>query len=203
MCKIVTNKEIIYKTILKNHESVNFHFVGPECKTCFSNGFYKLSGSSVYSRFNTSLKKLSKSYLKYLTEIDNQNHLALGAGYCIDCTEDLNNGMGVARYIKKDKYSNCAEFAITVLDSYQNMGLGTILLCLLIKYGLLNKIKYFYAYVKYDNLPMLKLLDKFDSQYIDKKSEGKLIYTQLKLQNKKKYVIDLLENRYTDAKKTE
>lgn len=138
-CIYSGDKYTIYAAHLKNGEKANVHFVGPECKKCLEEGFNKLSSGAVYSRFNFSLKKLSQHHLKYLTEIDNYNHLALGAGYCIE----NKNGMAVARYIRKKPGSNTAEIAITVLDKYQNKGLGTILLCLLIKYGIQNNIKFF------------------------------------------------------------
>lgn len=193
-CIYSEDREFIYKTVLRNNIKVNFHFVDPKCRACLAKGFFKLSASSINLRFNSPLQKLSNYQLKYLTDIDNYNHLALGACYCVESE----NGMGIARYIKESEKSNSAEIALTVIDKYQNMGLGTMLTCLLIKYGIANRIKYFFGYVKSDNLPMIKIFKKFNFKFKIKKNEGNLIYAELKLQKVKDFISNILENKYTD-----
>jgi len=42
-------------------------------------------------------------------------------------------GIGVARFVRLEQDPGVAEFAITVIDEYQNRGLGTLLLKLLLK----------------------------------------------------------------------
>ena len=100
---------------LKDGTPVVIRLIRPEDKFALKEAFEKLSPHSNYCRFLTPIGNLSKSQLKYLTEADQKNHLAL-------CIHDLNyNGIGVARYIKVKDEPETAEFAITILDEYQNL----------------------------------------------------------------------------------
>ena len=155
--------------------------IRPEDKTELNAAFKKLSPYSNYCRFLTPLGNLSKSQLKYLTEVDNKNHLAL-------CVHDLNFiGIGVARYIKVKDEPNTAEFAITILDEYQNQGLGTKLLHLLIDAAIENGIRKFIGFVLIENTPMLNILNKLGVTL--NRDEGNILRAEMDL-----YSVNLLRH---------
>ena len=83
----------------------------------------QLSQTSRYRRFFTGKPHLSEQSLGYFTDVDHRDHEALvavvpGSGQLV----------GVARYIRIPGQPDQAEVAITVLDSWQRRGLGTVLL---------------------------------------------------------------------------
>ena len=85
----------------------------------FEKGIEELSLESRFARFGQGVSSLSRQELDYLTDVDQQSHVAWGA--LID--EDA---AGVGRYIVQGDGSS-AEIAVTVLDSMQRRGVGTAL----------------------------------------------------------------------------
>jgi GNAT superfamily N-acetyltransferase len=152
---------------LKDGTPVFIRLLTKDDKEGLKTGFEKLSVHSQYCRFFSPIGHLSKSQLKYLTEIDNINHLALCVG--IDDT-DHSTGIGIARYIRSNKNPAYAEIAITIIDEYQNLGLGTKLLELLIEAALRNGIETFTGDVLEENIPMLEILKKYKCTF--EKNEG-------------------------------
>jgi len=61
--------------------------------------------------------------LRYLTEIDHDDHEAL-----IAIDEATGQALGVARYVREVERPDAAEVAVTVVDDWQGRGLGTLLL---------------------------------------------------------------------------
>ncbi|UCH03508.1 MAG: GNAT family N-acetyltransferase, partial [Candidatus Thorarchaeota archaeon] len=72
-------------------------------------------------------------------------------------SQDPMNGIGIARYVRVEKEPQLAEAAITVLDEYQNRGLGKELLFQLGKIGLEKGIHYLRAHVLSTNIPILTI----------------------------------------------
>ncbi len=124
-------------------------------------GFEKLSAKSKYCRFFVPVSSLSNNQLKQLTEMDNKNHLALCAYVA---SQDDMFGIGVARYIRVEDEPEAAEFALTIIDAYQDRGLGTELLNLLIHSARKNGIRKFIGYMLAENSSMLKILKHFGAQ---------------------------------------
>jgi RimJ/RimL family protein N-acetyltransferase len=126
----------------------------PEDKHRLNEGLQRLSELSRYRRFMTVVHELSEKQLRYLTEIDYVDHMALVA---LDPEQPGLPGLGVARYVRLPN-REVAEVAITVMDSHQGRGLGTLLLGLLSRCASEGGIHTFRAYVLADNRPMLKML---------------------------------------------
>ena len=87
----------------------------------------RLSEETIRRRFLAAKPSFSTSELRYLTEVDDHDHLAIAA-FLADDPEAL---VGVARCVRLPTASATglvtAEFAIVVGDPFQGRGLGTLL----------------------------------------------------------------------------
>jgi GNAT superfamily N-acetyltransferase/acyl carrier protein len=83
-----------------------------------------LSGDARYKRFMATMRELSDAKLKYLTDVDQDRHVALVATVDIDGRQVE---VGVARYVVDPVGTGC-EFAIAVDDAWQGSGLAGILM---------------------------------------------------------------------------
>lgn len=128
--------------------------VVPSDRAQIEAGFEQLSEASRRSRFFTPLQQLPEALLRYLTELDYKNHVALVAGAIDDPGEP---GVAIARYIRCADNPECAEAAVTVLDNYQRRGIATVLLRALALIALENDITRFCAYVQWGNPEVVKL----------------------------------------------
>jgi nicotinate phosphoribosyltransferase len=117
-------------------------------------GFERLSVESRVSRFFIPPAHLSDTMLRYLTQIDYSNHVALGA-FAID--EPGEPGVAIARYVRLADDPTCAEAAVTVLDEYQRRGIATVLLETLALIALQNGVVRFCGFVKWENDDVLEL----------------------------------------------
>jgi RimJ/RimL family protein N-acetyltransferase len=92
-------------------------------KARISAALARLSQETIRRRFLAAKPSFSTSELRYLTEVDGRNHLALVA-VLADDPEAL---VGVARCVRLPDSPDTAEFAIVVADAYQGRRLGTLL----------------------------------------------------------------------------
>jgi GNAT superfamily N-acetyltransferase len=114
-------------------------------------GWERLSFESRYRRFLAPMNDLSESQLRYLTEVDHHDHEAL-----IALDPDSGEALGVARFVRTD--AETAEFAVTVVDDHQGLGLGTALLELLTGRAREEGIARFGALLLAENKEVLELL---------------------------------------------
>lgn len=168
----------VHKTKLKNGKAVFIRFLNKSDKEYIEKGYKELSYKSQYFRFISPPSSLSDKYLKYLTEIDNKNHVALIA-FALE--KPLKRAIGVARYIKLIDNPGSAEYAITVADLYQNQGLGTILFNLLIDHAKGNNINILTGYILSENYAMLKIVRHHNIHV--QREEGSLLKVDLPLKN--------------------
>lgn len=126
--------------------------VRPDDKPLFVAGFERLSAESRYLRFMGYKKVLSVRDLEFFTELDHDDHEAIGA---ID--PFTGDGLAVARYMRypHDRFS--AEAAVVVIDSWQGRGLGSLLLGRLVARAREHGIERFVATLFTDNRAMLAL----------------------------------------------
>ena len=113
-----------------------------------------LSEESAHRRFLGAKRRLSRTELRYLTEVDHRDHEALLA-------LDRRTGalVGVARYIRAADRPDAAELAVVVGDAWQGRGLGRFLLALLADRARANGIRHGRALVLAQNGRALRLLD--------------------------------------------
>jgi RimJ/RimL family protein N-acetyltransferase len=126
--------------------------IRPEDKAAIALGFQELSERSRYQRFMTAINELSESQLRYLTEVDHHDHEALVA-----FDEADGAGVGVARFVRlPDGVS--AEAAVTIIDRWQGVGLGTVLCNMLAGRAREEGIERFTALLLADNEQMHDVL---------------------------------------------
>jgi GNAT superfamily N-acetyltransferase len=107
---------------LRDGTPVVLRLVRPEDKDLLARGFARLSPTSRYLRFFSPKASLTDDELRYLTEVDQIHHVALGAS-----TLDGQDGLGVARLIEQPGEPGVAEAAIAVIDDMHGKGLGSLL----------------------------------------------------------------------------
>ncbi len=145
------------RAVLSDGRRVELRLLRPDDAPLLAQGFEKLSPESRYRRFHGVRGQLTERELKYFTEIDGENHFALGA---VDAR--TGEGLGVARFVRLPLEPRIAEPAVTVIDSAQKKGLGTLLLQRLAQAAQERGIESFRCFVLESNEPMrdlLKLLD--------------------------------------------
>ena len=94
--------------------------IEPGDKDRLVNGLRQLSLESIRKRFLAAKPSFSRSELRYLTEVDGVNHIALVA-VLEDDPEQL---VAVARCVRLPDRPDTAEMAIVVGDPWQGQGLG-------------------------------------------------------------------------------
>lgn len=131
--------------------------IRPDDKEELARGFAQLSAASRYLRFHSLKANLTDEDLRYLTEVDGEDHVALVAATpSHDLKEEI--GLGVARFVRDPQEPEVAEAAITVADGHQGKGIGKLLLLRLVEAARARKIRRFRAEVLAENAPMVRLL---------------------------------------------
>jgi GNAT superfamily N-acetyltransferase len=125
----------------------------PSDKALLQTGMRKLSNHSVRQRFLGARSSLSVDELRYLTEVDGEDHWAI----CAVLERDPTVGIATARFIRLAKGGDEAEIAITVIDEYQRRGLGKRLFRHLVAAATERGIRKFHVIAAHDNVAMRKL----------------------------------------------
>jgi RimJ/RimL family protein N-acetyltransferase len=97
--------------------------IEPGDKARLSLALGRLSRETIRRRFFAAKPRFTSSELRYLTEVDGHNHIALVAVL----PDDPDAIVGVARCVRLPDRPDTAEFAIVVGDPFQGRGLGTLL----------------------------------------------------------------------------
>ena len=138
---------------LRDGARVAIRPVRPSDKDPIREGFEHLSPQSRYRRFFAPLRRLTSTDLAYLTEVDHLDHEAVVA-----FAGDSGEPIGVARYIRSEDPAE-AEFAVAVVDHWQQRGVGTALLEQLVARARAEGIERFVAIVLGENSEALDLYD--------------------------------------------
>lgn len=119
--------------------------------------FERLSPTSRYRRFFGGLAQLTDETLRYLTQVDGQDHVAIVA---MTESPDLKTeiGLGVARFVRLADEPTVGEAAVTVVDDTQRKGLGRLLATTLAEAARERGIRTFRAEVLADNEPMRAIM---------------------------------------------
>lgn len=156
----------------------------PKNKKQISDSLRDLSRESIRNRFLGSKKEFSQKELEYLTTLDGQNHYALG----LEEKKGISRGIAIARLVRSSSDPIEAEIAITIIDDYQGMGLGTFLMRLIILAGLERKIEKFSFTFLPQNDAIVRLIHKIGSPY---QASSQMDYVQYIVEAKTIKVKDL------------
>ncbi len=122
-------------------------------------GFKHLSADSRMKRFFTPRNSLSESQVRYLTDVDQTNHVAWVA-----VNPEETEGYGVGRFIRLAEEPNAAEYAITVIDEFHNQGLGTLLFTLIYLLAREAGLEYLKGYLIKGNVHFLERLKALNAK---------------------------------------
>lgn len=120
--------------------------------------FGQLSPQSVFFRFLTYWKELTRERAEYMTRVNYRTRMALVATIVRGGNEQI---IGVASYaLLAPAEEWAADASVVVLDSYQGMGIGTALLKHLAEHARLCNIRTFVGTIHAENTQMLKWLER-------------------------------------------
>ena len=122
-------------------------------------GLREISAETSFHRFFTPSFYPNENQLRYLTEVDGEQHVALGA---VDASTEGEPGLGAARYVRLADEPDVAEAAVLVVDRFQQRGIGTLLLAALSRVAHEKGVRVFRAYVMQDNRQFLGYLRGLD-----------------------------------------
>ena len=152
-----TGPDFSEEHVLADGSAVTLRHVRPSDAEEVRRGFLALSPESRYRRF-LRVTSLTDEALRYLTEVDGWDHVALVAvGYAPDLKTE--QGYGLARFVRVEGEPEVAEAAITVIDPMQRKGLGRVLALALSEAARERGIHRFRGEVLASNAPMRSLLE--------------------------------------------
>ncbi len=137
-------------------------------KRLLAEGLRHLSDESVHRRFLTPKRSFSRAELRYLTEVDGRDHVALVAEYPAEPVRRL---IAVARFVRLADDPEAAEVAITVADDFQGRGLGSILGEHLAHSARNRGLRRFTATMSAHNVPAHRLMAKL-TEHLDQRHVG-------------------------------
>jgi len=131
--------------------------IAADDKDKLARGLRQLSDESIRKRFLAAKPRFTRAELRYLTEVDGINHIALVAVL----EDDPDQLVGVARCVRLPDRVATAEMAIVVGDPWQNQGLGRAMATALADAALAAGIRRFAATMLGDNEPARRLMRTF------------------------------------------
>lgn len=133
--------------------------LAPADKDGLREAFAHLSFETRYLRFFSAVTEPSESVLRYLTSVDQVDHVAIVATIeSLDMKTE--RGAGIARFVRVAGEPHVAEAAVTVVDDMQRRGLGTVLLVELTRAALARGVRIFRGEVLATNEGMLQILER-------------------------------------------
>lgn len=126
--------------------------VRPEDKPLLVAGMERLSERSRRLRFLTATDHLSRQQLTYLTEVDGRDHQAWGV-----LVEE--EAVAIGRFVRLE--DDVAEVALTVVDDWQQRGIGRLLLGVLAKEARQVGVKTFTFVALPENAAIAAMLSGF------------------------------------------
>jgi RimJ/RimL family protein N-acetyltransferase len=120
-------------------------------------GLRHLSDESVHRRFLSPKSSFSRSELRYLTEVDGRDHVALVAEYP---GEPVRRLIAVGRFVRSADDPDVAEVAIVVADDWHRRGVGSQVADVLAEEARRHGIGHFTATMASANVAAQKLMQR-------------------------------------------
>ncbi len=162
----------VEEVTLRDGSIVRLRPVRPEDKPLFLEAWERLSPRSRYRRFLAAKDRLTPAELRYLTEVDGENHVAIVA---LHGPPGRERGVGVARFVRLPGRPGAAEAALAVTDDFQNRGLGALLADRLARAARRRGIRRAVCEVLPGNEPVRKLLRRTFPRVVERTEEGTLL----------------------------
>jgi GNAT superfamily N-acetyltransferase len=145
---------------LANGQQVWIRPIQPDDAFSLQDGLRHLSAETIHRRFLGAKTRFTTAELRYLTEIDGVDHIALVA-------VDVLRGrlVAVARCVRLPEDPAVAEWAIVVADPLQRLGLGTALVRALADEARRQGIHRFRGTVAGENRAVLRLLHHVTDEF--------------------------------------
>jgi RimJ/RimL family protein N-acetyltransferase len=154
---------------LPNGQLVRLRAIRPDDRAALRNEFLKLSKGTVRDRFFSIKLDLTPTELKYFTEVDFEQHVALVAELK---TDSGYQPAAVGRLVRSADQADHAEIAITVTDALQGKGIGKIMLRRVIDCARELGVRRIDASVLADNKRMMHLIRKTGLPFDSRLREG-------------------------------
>lgn len=154
-----TGPDLHERHTLRDGTHVVLRHIRPADAAELQRAFDRLSPESRYRRFFGGVPHLTDASLRYLTEVDGRDHVAIVATTDGHASE-ADIGLGVARFVRLADEPTVAEAAVTVVDDSQRKGLGRLLATKLAQAARERGIHTFRADVLSDNEPMRAIMSE-------------------------------------------
>jgi GNAT superfamily N-acetyltransferase len=150
-----------FKQDLKWRDKFNIRVgsVLPNNKEQISKSLRDMSAESIRNRFLGSKKEFSVAELEYLSNLDGTNHYAIG----IEEREKPFRGIAIARMVRTASETPEAEIAITIIDDYQALGMGTVLMKMMVLAAAERSVERLSFTFLPQNEGIIKLINKIGS----------------------------------------
>lgn len=150
--------------------------ITPDDREALLRGFREASPETRYLRLGLASSTLTDAALTYLTEVDQQDHVAIVATLTSPDLKD-ERGIGVARFIRSKELPDVAEGAVAVIDDMQQKGVGRALTYELGRAATARGITKLRAEVLHANTKMRRILDKLGAKPVaSETSDGLSVY---------------------------
>jgi RimJ/RimL family protein N-acetyltransferase len=146
--------------LLADGTEVQLRPVRAEDKRALKAAFDRLSPETVRLRFLAPKTRLSTAELRYLTEVDGRDHVAIAAVLA----DDPRIIVGVGRYVRLADQPDAAEVAIVIGDPFQSQGLGRHMGLTLADIARRNGIRRFTASLLSENRAAHRLFERISQR---------------------------------------
>ena len=124
-------------------------------------GYRQLSDAARYHRFWTHAAELGQPMIERLLQADQIDHAVWGVA---SPKYENEPGLGAASYFRSQLHPDEAEFSCTVIDPYQRLGIGTLLLALLWRHGQKHGLKRMVGYAMPGNTKAITWLRQIGAE---------------------------------------
>lgn len=150
---------------LRDGSKVRIRLIRGSDKAALAKGFEQLTAASRYDRFMGHKTTLTEEDLVYFTEVDGFDHFALAVFSANDAEDE--EPIGTARFVRLRDHRDVAEAAVTIIDTYQGRGLGTVLLQRLLGAAWERDIRWFHFELWARNVGMKQLIETVSRDDVD------------------------------------
>jgi len=169
--------ELMRRHRMLDGSEVTVRPIRPEDEGLEADFMRHLSSESRYKRFMTAVSELPEGKLKYLTDVDYVNHMALVATVV---REGKEIEVGVADYVTEPPGTGC-EFAIAVDDAWQGSGLAGVLMADLISAARARGLTDMEGFILATNQRMLKFARQLGFRAVHDPDDRRTVHVVRKL----------------------